>query len=87
MAKQLANWMLVAGVSALMTACAATAPEKDDATHYWQSTATTKQYNADNSACEEKTAIDADGQLDADSASFSAYRDCMIERGYTLRTY
>lgn len=24
---------------------------------------------------------------DPDSTSFTAYRDCMIEQGYTLRTY
>ena len=57
------------------------------ATHYWESTASTKQYNADHAGCEQKTAVNADGELDPNSASFDAYRDCMIEQGYTLRTY
>ena len=44
-------------------------------------------YNADNAACEQATRLDANGELDPSSASFDAYRDCMIEHGYTLRTY
>ena len=71
----------------MLSACASTSAEPVAATHYWESTVSTKKYNADNSACEQKTEVDADGQLDPSSASFSAYRDCMIEQGYTLRTY
>ncbi len=50
-------------------------------------TASTKQYNADHASCEQQTKVDAEGELDANSASFEAYRDCMIEQGYTLRNY
>ena len=83
---------LEAGVSVFalvlfLSGCASTPPEPEGATHYWESTASTKQYNADHSACEAETRVDAEGQLDANSASFAAYRDCMIENGYTLRTY
>ena len=69
--------------------CAGTEPAQmaEGATHYWESTASTKQYNADHAGCEQKTAVNADGELDPNSASFDAYRDCMIEQGYTLRTY
>ena len=79
------------GVAAaiLLGGCASTetAAPAADATHYWESTASTKQYDADNSACEQKTLVDADGKLDPNSTSFAAYKDCMIKEGYSLRTY
>lgn len=71
----------------LAAGCASAPAEKSAATHYWESTATTKQYNADHSACEQRTQVDADGKLDPHSTSFEAYRECMIEQGYSLRTY
>ena len=59
-------------------------------THYWTSEKdqTTTQYKRDNFQCEEY----ARGQGDAQDvmlagASFESYRDCMISRGYVLRTY
>lgn len=71
--------------------CAASAPQTQqpsaDATHYWDSTVSTRQYKADNAACQEKTKVNADGELDPGSTSFQAYRDCMISQGYSLRTY
>ncbi len=75
--------------AAALAGCASSEPAQtaDSATHYWQSTASTRQYNADHESCEQKTEVNADGELDANSASFDAYRDCMIEQGYTLRTY
>jgi len=57
------------------------------ATHYWESTASSKQYRSDHAACEQRTEVDANGELDPNSTSFEAYRDCMIEQGYTLRHY
>ena len=76
-------------VAAGMTGCATTESGQTatNATHYWESTAPTKKYNADHESCEQKTEVDADGELNANSASFDAYRDCMIGQGYTLRTY
>lgn len=71
-------------VAMMLGACASPAPRP---THYWESNASTKQYNADNSACEAQAQLDANGKLDPDSTSFTAYRDCMIQQGYTLRTY
>ena len=71
----------------LLTGGCATAPEAPAPTHYWESDVTLRQYHRDHSACEAATHVDAAGQLDPDSTSFSAYRDCMIEHGYTLRTY
>ena len=80
---------LVAGVLAMgLGGCASTTPEpRSKATHYWESDVSSKQYNADHAACEAKTHVNADGQLDPNSTSFEAYRDCMISEGYSLRTY
>ena len=79
----------IATVAILAAGCASTDQPQtaERATHYWESTASTRQYNADNAACEQATRLDANGELDPSSASFDAYRDCMIEHGYTLRTY
>lgn len=80
---------LVAGILTLgLAGCASTPSEsKSRPTHYWESSAPAKQYDADNAACQEKTQVQADGQLDPNSTSFEAYRDCMISEGYSLRTY
>ena len=81
--------IITAAFAIFLAGCATTesSDAADGATHYWESTASTKQYNADHASCEQKTEVDADGQLDANSASFEAYRNCMIEQGYTLRNY
>ena len=80
---------LVAGILALgLGGCASTESNHvAKPTHYWESSAPAKQYNADNAACAAKTQVKADGQLDPNSTSFEAYRDCMISEGYSLRTY
>lgn len=61
--------------------------EQASATHYWESTASSREYKVDNAACAQKTEVDADGKLNPNSTTFDAYRDCMIEQGYTLRNY
>ena len=73
----------------LMAGCASTEPTQSgsQATHYWESTASKRQYSADHAACEQATQVDANGELNPNSTSFDAYRNCMIEQGYTLRTY
>ena len=80
---------LVAGILAMgLAGCATTSPDtRAKATHYWESNVSAKQYNADHAACEARTHVDADGQLDPNSTSFEAYRDCMISEGYSLRNY
>ncbi|MGE0622698.1 MAG: hypothetical protein AB7I04_23985 [Pseudomonadales bacterium] len=81
---------LVAGILASsLGGCASTTTSDAKArpTHYWEANVPAKQYNADNAACEAKTQTRADGQLDPNSPSFEAYRDCMISEGYSLRTY
>jgi hypothetical protein len=75
----------------LISGCTSQAPQQVGAsaraTHYWESTASSKQYRSDHASCEQRTEIDANGELDPNSTSFEAYRDCMIEQGYTLRNY
>ncbi len=81
---------LVAGILAAgLGGCATTKSDSTASrpTHYWESSKSAKQYSADNAACEAQTKVNADGQLDPNSASFEAYRDCMISEGYSLRTY
>jgi len=73
----------------IMAGCGSTEPTQGDsqATHYWESTASKRQYTTDHAACEQATEVDANGELDPNSTSFDAYRNCMIEQGYSLRTY
>ena len=86
MRRSLTVFAAAAGLAFLAGGCASS-PDDPAATHYWQSDVTSRQYHRDHSSCEEATHVDAAGQLDPESTSFSAYRDCMIEHGYTLRTY
>lgn len=65
-------------------------PREETATHYWEAQdpkLTKQRYNFDHTNCQEQSETNADGSLDPKSTSFSAYRDCMIKQGYTLRTY
>lgn len=92
----------IAGVTALMVGCAstgavessaaaqsATAQAGTSATHYWQSKrqAGTSDYQRDNSRCGQMNDVSTQSPMAYDSESFEAYRQCMIERGYVLRTY
>jgi uncharacterized lipoprotein len=83
-----AQGLLIIALVAILGACSTT-KEPVAATHYWYSdeSTSTREYNADNTNCEKQTQLDASGKLDPDSTSFSAYRDCMIKNGYSLRTY
>ncbi len=59
--------MITAAMALFLAGCATTEPEQaaTSATHYWESTASTKQYNADHASCEQQTKVDAEGELDA----------------------
>ena len=89
MTRLLISAAVVISLLLAMSGCTSTtsATESTAATHYWESSASTREYKADHSVCEQKSLVDADSKLDPDSTSFSAYRDCMIKEGYTLRTY
>ena len=83
--------LVAAAMGLLLSACAST-PDNNEAptpaaTHYWQSEVSTQTYNRDNTVCQRTTDSTSSGELDPNSLSFQAYRDCMIEKGYTLRTY
>ena len=76
----------VALVCAVLVAACSAQP-RPDATHYWESDeASHTRYNSDNSACAAEGKVQA-GIFDASSPSFEDYKDCMISRGYVLRTY
>ena len=63
-------------------------PRKPRPTHYWESSVSKRTYHQDNTAChsDEETGRPA-AEFDPSSPSFQDYRACMIEKGYTLRTY
>ena len=78
---------LIAAILTLVSGCASAPAEEAQATHYWESSATARQYRTDNRACEQASLVDAEGELDPDSDAYESYRNCMIEQGYTLRSY
>lgn len=57
-------------------------------THYWEAadSKTEHQYKLDQNACNSGSPADS-GEFNASSPEFEAYRECMINRGYVLRTY
>lgn len=56
-------------------------------THYWEAAVPQHTYNRDNQTCKTETGETSSAAFEGDSLSFQKYRDCMIEKGYTLRTY
>ena len=71
----------------LATGCSTTPTQKP--THYWEGAQAKPehQYKADEHACQGASELDTTGEITAASAAFDAYKDCMITRGYVLRTY
>ena len=59
------------------------------ATHYWQAqeAKTERDYKVDNGDCRHITGLEEPEAMQSESPSFEAYRDCMVEKGYVLRTY
>jgi len=82
--------MLAAAAAMAIVAGCASAPEPQQATHYWESdsNAPERRYRVDNMACQAQTQAEQDSAMfDPDTESFEAYRECMINRGYVLRQY
>lgn len=73
-----------AGILTVVGCASSNAPAP---THYWEgaSSKPSHQYKADEYGC--RGSSEAAGELSAGSAEFAAYRDCMISKGYVLRTY
>ncbi len=69
-------------------ACAADG-QSNLATHFWQAETakTERDYRRDQSYCSEMHQVEPTAPITTDSLSFEGYRNCMIERGYVLRTY
>jgi len=77
--------VLLASVAVLATGCAS---PQTKPTHYWDAAAKPEsRYQSDNSACEAAHGAQASNPMLADSGAFQSYKDCMVERGYVLRTY
>lgn len=81
--------LLVLAIAAAFSGCAATAEKDESATHYWYSETSKpkRQYNSDNTNCMQQSDAEQAEPLEAESPSYQAYRDCMIQNGYTLRRY
>ena len=77
---------LCAGLCLIASGC--TSDPSVTPTHYWTSQESNSQseYNRDNAQCGANADLQDDRSLLMD-ASFDSYRECMIERGYVLRTY
>lgn len=86
-AKNIRNILIFIPFYFLFAACAAS--PREHPTHYWQAdkAKTAREYRIDNGTCNEEFAIDENAPLPTESPSFAAYRNCMIEKGYVLRSY
>ena len=85
--RNLRNLLFLIPFSVLFFACA-TRPQ-DHPTHHWQAekAKTEREYRIDNGACHEQFGIDETTPMPFESPSFEAYRNCMIEKGYVLRSH
>lgn len=81
------NLLIAISFSTLLAACAA-APSAQ-ATHYWQAekAKTEREYSIDHGACHEQYGTGDSNPMRPASPSFEAYRQCMVEKGYVLRSY
>ena len=81
------NLLICSVFLAFLGAC--TSDIQSRATHYWQAETakTERDYKIDHGACSREHRIDDAEAMPADSISFDAYRDCMVAKGYVLRTY
>lgn len=87
--KTLCNLLISLPFAATLGACANSGLMRADATHFWQAETAKNErdYQRDQSKCAQTHHVEPDGAMPADSLSFERYRNCMIEKGYVLRTY
>jgi hypothetical protein len=77
-------------LAAVMAGCASAPESASTPTHYWESAknANENRYRMDNAACQAQVqAEQGSTTFDPGSQSFEAYQECMVSRGYSLRTY
>ena len=81
------NLLILIPFSLLFAACASNGIQHP--THFWQATdaKTERDYRIDNESCHEQFHVEESTQMHAESPSFEAYRDCMVEKGYVLQSY
>ena len=81
------NLLILIPFSLLFAACSST--EVQHPTHFWKATEakTERDYRIDNGACHEQFGVEESTEMFAESPSFEAYRNCMVEKGYVLQSY
>ena len=86
--KTFRNLMISLPLVVVLGACAA-GGQSNLATHFWQADAakTERDYQRDQGHCSKAHQVEPTAPITKDSLSFEGYRNCMIERGYVLRTY
>ncbi len=79
--------LILISFSFFIAACATNSSQQP--THYWSAkhAKTERDYKVDNGNCQDLNGIPKPEPMLSDSPSFEAYRDCMVEKGYVLRTY
>jgi hypothetical protein len=77
---------LLTSVLLLSAGCASNTERQP--THYWDAaTKSESKYSADNASCEAANGAEASNPMLAEDGAFQAYKECMLSRGYVLRTY
>ena len=85
--RNLRNLLILITFPVVFAACATSDLERP--THFWQATdaKTERDYQRDNDACHEQFGDEESSPMRADTPSFEAYRNCMVEKGYVLQSY
>lgn len=85
---------MIKGISAIGTVVlllsAGCATNDSAPTHRWAATSAAVdevQYHNDQARCQTEAGLDNERGLDANSAEFSRYKQCMNQRGYVLTAY
>ena len=81
------NLLILITFPLLFAACASN--DLQHPTHYWQAkdAKTERDYRVDNDVCHQQFGDEEPTLMLAESPSFEAYRNCMVERGYVLQSY
>ncbi len=85
------NFAILLPLALGMAACASTGFDaaEQQATHAWyaKEAKTERDYKLDQAQCSEAHEIATTEPMAKDSLSFEGYHNCMLTKGYVLRTY
>lgn len=85
MQKEMQKIILVTALALATAACSATGTTT--VTHAWNAEdKTTAEYRLDNFSCLDR-ANTTESDLVLNDSRFDSYKNCMLKRGYALRTY